>query len=159
MVSQYPSCWWPSDARSQGISNHNIDFLNWGNPIPIHEGLTVLHEWLKRRLILYVTTGLPNQCQLICCWTLAKQLLLNLNQHFHIKITFILFQATVFLYLHYEYIIWIMWALLFCPQFVDLDNGIGTPWSFQEWGHSKKRSETWCLSYRRIWNQVEHFIE
>ena len=25
LQSQYGDCWWPGDARSQGISNHGVD--------------------------------------------------------------------------------------------------------------------------------------
>ena len=27
LLSQYPSCWWPGDARSQGISRYSIDIV------------------------------------------------------------------------------------------------------------------------------------
>ena len=50
---QYHGCWWPSDARSQGNSSHDIDlvFLVWSRP-----GMTRVNKAATRH---YVTHYVP----------------------------------------------------------------------------------------------------
>ena len=43
--SQYHCCWCPGYARSQGISNHDIDLVMPRYVSPLHQGLIQIHIW------------------------------------------------------------------------------------------------------------------
>ena len=49
LLSQYRGCWWPDDARSQGISSHGIDLV-----IPEYSGISTERVNLYFVLLLYV---------------------------------------------------------------------------------------------------------
>ena len=42
--SQYHGCWWPDDARSQGISSHDIDQIFQNIPLSVPERLPHIYS-------------------------------------------------------------------------------------------------------------------
>ena len=48
--SQEHGFWCPGEARSQGISNNDTEYVEPKNSVPASKGLTQLYSWTRDRL-------------------------------------------------------------------------------------------------------------